>query len=404
MWNMLARGPAVIRNINRYEVLQTIRLHENQISRSELSEVTGLSQATISSIVGHLVTEGALIEEDSEKNGARGRGRPLVQLRLNPAYMHVVGIKIAFHQVAVSLTDFTGHVCASENIPCESVALTTSKLANLISKSIRTCLKKTDCTLENVSGIGVGIPGFVGTDSGIVYWSAVIKERNVPFAKILQDKFGVPVFVENDANLVTLAENWFGLAKGLQHAAVITIEHGTGSGLILNGRLFRGALGLGAEIGHTKLVFDGPICQCGQRGCMETHTGGFAVLREAEKAGLKFPEHPMDFHAQINLLNDISAKADAGDKKLGKVFQQMGRYLGLGISNLMNLLNPQRIIVCEGAFRCTHLLEEPIRATIEEMVLPPLRDKLDLVFHRWGDEVWARGAAGLVLEELDQKL
>src|ERR1700751_5845025 len=113
---MTARGPAIIRNINRFDVLQTIRLHDNQISRSELSERTGLSQATISSIVGHLIDEGALIEDEDEADGptARGRGRPLVMLRLNPAYTHVVGVKIATHQIVFSVTDFVGNVAASD--------------------------------------------------------------------------------------------------------------------------------------------------------------------------------------------------------------------------------------------------------------------------------------------------
>ena len=105
---MSARGPAIIRNINRFDVLHTIRLHDNQISRSELSDLTGLSQATISSIVGHLIEEGALIEDEAYGLGTRGRGRPLVMLRLNPEYTHVVGVKIATHQIVFSVTDFVG--------------------------------------------------------------------------------------------------------------------------------------------------------------------------------------------------------------------------------------------------------------------------------------------------------
>src|ERR1700678_4237729 len=108
-----ARGPATIRNLNRFDVLHTIRLHDNQISRSELAEVTGLSQATISSIVSHLIKEGALVEEGSHPLAVRGRGRPLVSLRLAPDYMHVAGVKMSSHQIFVSLTDFIGNVLTS---------------------------------------------------------------------------------------------------------------------------------------------------------------------------------------------------------------------------------------------------------------------------------------------------
>jgi len=120
---MSARGPAFLRNINRFDVLQTIRLHDNQISRSELSEMTGLSQATISSIVGHLIEEGALIEDDACGLAAKGRGRPLVMLRLNPEYTHVVGVKIATHRIDFSVTDFVGNVAASDNIPADALKI-----------------------------------------------------------------------------------------------------------------------------------------------------------------------------------------------------------------------------------------------------------------------------------------
>ncbi|MGA7124866.1 MAG: ROK family transcriptional regulator, partial [Chthoniobacterales bacterium] len=217
-----ARGPAIIRNLNRFDVLHAIRLHDNQISRSELAEVTGLSQATISSIVSHLIKEGALVEEGSHPLAIRGRGRPLVSLRLAPDYMHVAGVKIATHQIVTSLTDFTGNVLTSENISCEPLEFTASQLADFVAKAVRACVRKAKMEFSQVSGVGVGLPGYVDCGSGTVYWSPVFQSRNVEFGAMLSPKFDVPVFVENDANLVTLAEHWFGLAKGLKHVSVIT--------------------------------------------------------------------------------------------------------------------------------------------------------------------------------------
>src|ERR1700680_1552690 len=400
---MSTRGPAIIRNINRFDVLQTIRLHDNQISRSELSDLTGLSQATISSIVGHLIEEGALIEDDAYGLGTRGRGRPLVMLRLTPDYTHVVGVKIATHQIVFSVTDFVGNVCASDNIPVEPLKWTPAQLVAFIVRGVRACLKKASKAIGDVSGIGVGLPGFVDSHRGIAYWSPVFENANINFRELLQTKFQIPVFVENDANLVTLAELWFGMAKGLENAVVVTIEHGTGSGLIFNGKLYRGAQGLAAEFGHTKLVFDGPLCQCGERGCIETHTAVFAILHEAAKAGFRVPKRPLDYHERSRLIQAIIAKAEAGAQSMASIFEQMGRYLGLGIANLVNLLNPQRVVICQGSVRCAHLFEESLRSVAEHMVIPPLKRNLEILIHHWGDEVWARGAASLVLLELDQR-
>ena len=400
---MSARGPATIRNINRFEVLQAIRLHDNQISRSELSDLTGLSQATISSIVGHLIAEGALIEDNPSGLVARGRGRPLVMLRLNPQYTHVIGVKIAVHQIVFSVTDFVGNVVASDNIATESPKMSPAQLGAFVVRGVRNCLKKAGKTVDDVSGVGLGLPGFIDSHRGIAFWSPVFETPNVNFRELMQSKFDVPVFVENDANLVTLAEHWFGMAKGLENAVVITIEHGTGSGLILDGKLYRGAQGLAAEFGHTKLVFGGPPCQCGESGCMETHTGAFALIHEAAIAGFRVPKRTLDYNERSRLLQAIVARAEAGDKPMKRIFEQMGRYLGLGIANLVNLLNPQRVIICQGSVRCAHLFEESLRSVAERMVIPPLKQNLDIVIHHWGDDVWARGAAGLVLLELDQR-
>jgi predicted NBD/HSP70 family sugar kinase len=268
---------------------------------------------------------------------------------------------------------------------------------------VRNCLKKAGKTVDDVSGIGVGLPGFIDSHRGIAFWSPAFQSPNVNFRELLQSKFDVPVFVENDANLVTLAEHWFGMAKGLENAVVITIEHGTGSGLIFNGNLYRGTQGLAAEFGHTKLVFGGPRCQCGESGCMETRTAAFALLQEAAKAGFRVPKRPLDYNEQSQLLQAIVARAEAGDKSMKRIFEQMGRYLGLGIANLVNLLNPQRIVICQGSVRCAHLFEASLRSVAERMVIPPLKQNLDIVIHHWGHEVWARGAAGLVLLELDQR-
>ena len=337
---MSARGPAIIRNINRFDVLQTIRLHDNQISRSELSDLTGLSQATISSIVGHLIDEGALIEDEADGPGARGRGRPLVMLRLNPEYTHVVGVKIATHQIVFSVTDFVGNVAAFDNIPVEPLKLTPAQLIAFVVRGVRACLKKASKTIGDVSGIGVGLPGFIDSHRGIAFWSPVFASPNVNFRELLQAKFDVPVFVENDANLVTLAEHWFGMAKGLENAVVITIEHGTGSGLIFNGRLYRGAQGLAAEFGHTKLVFDGPLCQCGERGCMETHTAAFAILHEAAKAGFRVPKRPLDYHERSRLIQAIIAKAEAGDKSMATNLRTDGPVFGIGYRESRESVEP----------------------------------------------------------------
>ena len=136
---------------------------------------------------------------------------------------------------------------------------------------------------------------------------------------------------------------------------------------------------------------------------METHTAAFAIIHDAAKAGFRVPKGELDYHGRSRLIQAIISKAEAGDKSMMRIFEQMGRYLGLGIANLVNLLNPQRVVICQGAVRCAHLFEDSLREVAERMVIPPLKRDLEIVIHHWGDDVWARGAASLVLLELDQR-
>ncbi len=167
---------------------------------------------------------------------------------------------------------------------------------------------------------------------------SVLTERALPLAALAQARLGLPVQVDNDANLCALAELWFGVGRGRSDFAVVTIEHGLGMGLVLNHRIHRGALGLGMELGHTKVQLDGALCRCGQRGCLEAYTADYALAREATTA-LNWTYK--DGQSMRVLLESLYDHAKAGNQAARSIFRRAGRYLAVGMANVVNLFDPR---------------------------------------------------------------
>jgi len=248
-----------------------------------------------------------------------------------------------------------------------------------------------------VSWLGIGMPGFVDSGSGSVLWSSFLLERGEPLAGAVRDRLGVPVSIDNDANLVALAELWFGAGRVLSDFAVVTIEHGVGMGFVMNHRLYRGAQGLGMELGHTKVELDGALCRCGQRGCLEAYVADYALAREAVTA-LNWGHK--DGAAQAVLLESLYDHAKAGNVTARAIFRRAGRYLAVGLSNVINLFDPALIILSGERMRYDYLYAAETLAEMESLAISTGRPKPPIEVHARGDLLWARGAAALALTEL----
>ena len=244
----------------------------------------------------------------------------------------------------------------------------------------------------------MGIPGFIDSIHGISYWSPVLGKEPVPFGTLLGNRLKVLTFIENDANMVTLAEQWFGRGQDVDTFLVVTVEHGVGMGLIVNGDLYRGVRGFGTEFGHTKLDRNGPPCRCGQQGCIEAYVADYAILREAARF-IDIPE-AIDPISQNKAIQMVTERARAGDDRLREVFVRAGEALGVGIANLINILNPSRVIISGEGLRADDLLIDAVMRAAAAHTISAERNKTEILVHKWGDDVWARGAAALVLQHM----
>ena len=391
-------GADLVRELNRFHVLDCIRRFE-PISRTEIVARSGLSRGTVSGIVGELVEEGLVRETAVEERGAAARGRPRILLQMNPDGAFVVGVKISMHQLSIMVANLRADPLAALILPIRSSRLGADAIAAIIEDGVRAAVAKAALSISEIRGVGVGLPGFIDSRAGVSHWSPILGDAPVRFAEMLQARLSLPTLIQNDANMVALAERWFGHGQDVDDFAVVTLEAGVGLGVYIRGELHEGAHGLGSEFGHTKLALrGGPSCRCGQHGCLEAFVGNYALFREGQRF-VDVPAQPdeAEIDREIRRMAELARGGHAG---LRAVFESAGAALGVGVANLVNLLDPAKVVVSGAAIHAADLLSPAMRRAFAANAHRGVSGRCEIVMREWGDDVWARGAASMILERL----
>ncbi|MGV6811711.1 MAG: ROK family protein [Brevirhabdus sp.] len=383
----------------RQQVFECVR-SSGRIPRIDVAKRLGVSPASITTAVSDLIQNGYLREVQAQPRGTH-RGRPPVALEVEPRAGVVAGIKLSDELHTAILIDFAGDPIAHASLARRNRRRDTEALLDEAAELFELLLQNAGTGIMEVSGLGLGLPGIADHTAGMVHWSPILTDTNVELAEMASNRFGVPVEIDNDANLVTLAELWFGAGRELSDFAVVTIEHGIGMGLVLNHELYRGGHGLGMELGHTKVQLDGALCRCGKRGCLEAYVADYALVREASTA--------LDWHREKNetsqvLLESLYDQAKAGNEAARTIFRRAGRYLAVGLANLANLFDPSLIILSGERMRYDYLYAEDVLAEMRNLTLDNTGPAPRVEINAWGDLVWARGAAVLALTALTDQI
>ncbi len=276
----------------------------------------------------------------------------------------------------------------------------------VIARLIETIEQVLPESAEDLAGIGIALPGPLDPEHGIVIATPNLPFRNVPIARLVEDAIGGPVFIGNDADLAGLAEHRFGAGRGTRNMVYMTISTGIGGGLILNNRLHTG-LGQGGEIGHMVVDPAGPVCGCGQRGHLEAVASGTAIARIARErlaAGSASAIHDM-VGGDLTLITAqaVGQAAQNGDPLAREIIAQAGWYIGVGISSLMMLLNPDLFVLGGGVTRLGELLFEPMHKAAREFAMHPIFwENTPIVTAELGGDVGLFGAAALVQMRLEE--
>ncbi|WP_233713136.1 ROK family transcriptional regulator [Amaricoccus solimangrovi] len=390
-----------LRSQNRRAILAAIR-RLGRTARVDIARETGMSAATVTSITADLVARGLVEEVVDEEARTAGvtRGRPRVLLRIRPDAYLVGGAKISEDHITVTLMDFEGNESHHHVVELRLLDKSPEEVAAHLRRATEAALKLTGRALGDLACLGVGLPGFVEAARGRVWWSPCFRMRDVPFGALLAAAFPFPVFIDNDANLAALAEQWFGYGQGVADFLVVTIEQGVGMGIVLDHRLFRGTRGIGAEFGHVKVERDGALCRCGQRGCLEAYVADYALLREAPMA-LDPGGPPLAPRAALDAL---FAAAKAGDPTALSIFDRAGRMFSLGLANLVNIFDPALVIFSGEQMRFDFLYGARVLEQMRGNTLATGRPGPRVRVHKWGDRLWAMGAAALAIDGLTERV
>jgi predicted NBD/HSP70 family sugar kinase len=377
-----------LRRDNRAVLLSSL-FFEQPLSRPDLSAATGLSPASVSNVVRELIDEGIVVEAGSVDSDG---GRPRVLLQVNPDYGYVIGVDVGEIRVRVELFDLTMAERAKVDYPLDPRQHDVAVIVEAILAGLDEVLTRSGVSPSAVLGVGIGVPGIVenGPDArvhGQSYgWDAV------PLERLLRAGTSLPLHIDNGAKTMGQAELWFGTGRGTQHAVVCLIGSGVGASIIAHGSSHRGSTSSAVEWGHTTVIAGGRTCRCGARGCLEAYAGAEAIL---DRYGDAFPG--LDQESALAALIDLASTSS----RAAEVLDEAAFYLGVSIGNLINLFNPERIII--GGWAGLLLGERmlpAIEAAAREHSLRYSFAQTSIELGRLGPDAVALGAATLPIEEL----
>jgi glucokinase-like ROK family protein len=355
---------ALIREINLSIILNA--LHDQAPrSRAALAALTGLNKTTVSSLVRQLIAAGFIRELGTGK--PEDTGRPGILLQLDPAAGRIIGAEIGVDFIAVRVTDFAIHDLWHDQVPLGRATDQARALQQLCTL-IRAALAATAAPGRITLGLGLGVPGLVDVGSGTLLFAPNLGWRDVPLRAYLEAAFDFPVVVDNEANLATLGESAFGVARGAASVLYVSAGVGLGGGIVLDGQVLPGATGFAGEVGHMTLLPDGLPCACGNRGCWETVVSQEAVFRRVRAAvaagHASTLQRATGDDLTILTIPLVVQAAAGGDAVARAALDETAIYLGIGLANLINALNPE-IVVFGGILSLAWLWMQP---TIERII------------------------------------
>lgn len=341
-----------LKNFNRRTVLNYIRKNKTA-TKAGLASVTGLTFMAIKKILEEL-EELHLIRCDEMEAG--GMGRRAVTYAVNETYRYVVGIHINKFVTSIAMMDLRGEILEVERCSMQQDFPNQSAFVEMLVSEIEKVIQRSGMEKDKILGIGVGVPGPVDTENGVILTPPNIPMLSyLPLKEILESKCGYSVYVQKDTNVIAFGEYWYG--SGSIHDSIrshgndcydlayVDVDMGIGSGLIIDGKLNIGANSIAGEFGHITIDINGPLCNCGNKGCLEAMSSGIAVLRELKAQLEKEPGHTLYAKRENLVIEDVFKMAEKKDLLTISILNQSAFYVGVAVSNLINILDPQIIIL-----------------------------------------------------------
>ncbi|RKT07471.1 glucokinase-like ROK family protein [Streptomyces sp. 3211.6] len=368
---------------NLERVVRAVRL-AGSLTQAEIARTTGLSAATVSNIVRELKEGGTVEVTDTSAGGRRARS-----VSLSGDAGIVIGVDFGHTHLRVAVGNLAHQVLAEESEPLD-VDASWAEGFDRAEALVGRLVQQVGVARDKVIGVGLGVPGPIDVESGTLGSTAILPGwAGINPRQELSRRLGVPVYVDNDANLGALGELVWGSGRGVRDLAYIKVASGVGAGLVINGQIYRGPGGTAGEIGHITLDESGPVCRCGNRGCLETFAAARYVLPLLQ--GSHGPELTMEKVVEL---------AREGDPGCRRVITDVGRHVGSGVASLCNLLNPSRIVLGGSLADAGELVLAPIRESVGRYAIPSAARQLSVLTGSLGSRAEVLGALALVLSEM----
>ena len=356
-----------VKSFNKHAALDLIRFSATGLSRSDLADQMGLTRAAVSLIVNDLLESKIVLEAESRSAPS---GRPPVVLEINPDRGLVAAIDMGATHISIALADFTARILQEVEFPFDIKSGPEICLAQA-NQQLLQLLESQKLAISDLCGVGVGVPGPVITDAGMVVAPPIMPGWDrYPILATLEKMWGCPVTLNNDAELGALGEWAYGAGRGEKNIAYIKVGSGIGAGLILNKQIYGGTTGAAGEIGHLTIDENGPLCNCGNHGCLEAFAGGDAIAKQGQalvKSGKRTILSGLP-HEKITA-HDVAEAARRGDLHAQEILRRSGTFIGIAIAGLINLFNPSIVVIGGGVAQVGDIITVPIRQAVRERAM-----------------------------------
>jgi predicted NBD/HSP70 family sugar kinase len=351
-----------LRKRNRAMVINAVR-RAGEVSRTTIAATTGLSNSTISAISSDLLAEGILIEVKGVESNAVRRGRPQVAIGLNPNAAAVVTVLLLFNFLSVSVVDFSGRTISEERRKLSTVDLSEEGLVGECIAAVQRQIERSGVAQRHILRIVVAVQGTTDAASRVMLWSPITRHEGIDFGARLESRFGIPVTVENDCNIIAVALRWQDPVRYRNDFMAILLSQGIGMGLMLKGTLFTGTQSSGGEFGHMVHRPEGALCRCGRRGCIEAYAGNYAIWRSA--SGISEDVAPISDIGEAEMAS-VAAAARDHDGPEREAYRKAGEALGYGLGSLFALIDPAPVALVGVGAAAFDLIEPSMLSAIAQ--------------------------------------
>lgn len=389
----------LMKKLNFEAILKVIK-NNGSLSRADIAKLTGLTPASVTNITKILIESDYLIERGI---GESSGGRPPIILEINIKARYIIGVSIGVGSIDVVLTDLGAEIVTKKTIYIDENNINEEYVFTHLINLINEVIEISEIDRKKIVGIGVAMHGVVNPILGISQYAPYYNWENVNIKSILEEKFEYPVFLDNDVRAIALGESLFGAAKRIDNFVAINISNGIGAGIIIDNKPYYGVDYSAGEIGHMVVEQDGSLCNCGNYGCLESVASNKSVerkvIRSIKQGVSTLLTNEVEDIEKISI-RDISIAASKGDELSISVLKETARYIGVGISGLVNILNPKLIVLVGDIFEQDKIMIKTLSEVVKKRGLRISTENVKIVKSDLGENAAVIGAATLVIQEV----